>query len=413
MGTTREPATESTQGTLAGERRGRPTLVVVALSIGTFSFVTTELLPIGLLPLIGADLDRSLSATGQLVTAYAVIVVLVSLPLTLLTRRVPKRMLLGTLLAVFAIAVLASAVAPSFEFLLAARIVTAVSQALFWSVVTSTAVGRFPPERRARVIGALFIGSSLAPVVGLPIGTWIEQQAGWRAAFAALSVLAITTCTAVVTALPTIRPEDEPAAYGDAPNVRRYVVLLLVTALVITGMFTAYTYVTVHLVEVAGLPAGALSGVLLLSGVAGILGVIANGTVLHRRPQADLLIPLATMAAALWLLHLAGRHIPAAVVAFLMVSFAGSSFASGLGGRVLLVAPGSTDLASAGSSTAFNVGIAGGAWLGGLITAASGGVHATALAAALFAGAALALMLCEPWIAPQHVDQPPATQPTQ
>jgi predicted MFS family arabinose efflux permease len=307
-------------------------------------------------------------------------------------------MLLGGLLAVFAVATLSAALAPSFAFLLAARIVTAVTQALFWSVVASTAVGRFPPERRAQVIAALFTGSSLAPVVGLPIGTWIGQQAGWRVAFAGLSVLAVTTCAAVVTALPTIRPEDEPARTGESPDVRRYVLLLLVTTLAITGMFTAYTYITAHLVDVAGLPSSALSVVLLLSGLAGTLGVIVSGTVLPRRPWTVLLVPLATMAAALWLLQLAGRQIPAAVVAFSLLSFAGSSFASGLAARVLLVAPGNTDLASAGSSSAFNLGIGAGAWIGGLIAASPGGVPQTALAAAVLASAALALMLGEPLI---------------
>jgi predicted MFS family arabinose efflux permease len=378
---------------------GRPVLAVAALSIGTFSFVTTELLPIGLLPLIGADLDRSLSAVGLLVSAYAVVVLLVSVPLTILTRRVPKRLMLGTLLAVFAVAVLASALAPTFGFLVVARVVTALTQALFWSTVTSTAVGQFPPDKRGRVVAALFTGSSLAPVVGLPIGTWIGQQAGWRAAFFALTLLAIATCAVVVFALPTIRREDEPARSGDAPDVRRYVVLLLVTALTITGMFSAYTYVTAHLVEVAKLPSSAVSVVLLLSGLAGVLGVVISGTVLADRQQLLMLVPLATMATALWLLHLEGRWAPAAVAAFLLVSFACSGFAAGLAGRVLLVAPGSTDLASAGTSSAFNVGIGGGAWIGGLIADGPGGVHATALAAALFAGAAFILMLCEPWIA--------------
>jgi predicted MFS family arabinose efflux permease len=372
---------------------------VLALSVGTFSFVTIELLPIGLLPLIGADLDRSLSAAGLLVTAYAVVVVLMSLPLTLLTRRVPKRSLLGGLLAGFALAALGSAVAPNFGFLLGSRIVTALTQALFWSVVTSTAVGQFPVQRRGRIVGALTAGTSLAAVVGLPVGTWIGQQAGWRMAFVVMSVVAIATCAAVVSALPTVRPEDEPARTADAPNLRRYLVLLLVITLALTGMFTAYTYVSAHLVDVAGLPPSALSAALLVSGLAGVLGAIAGGTVLPTRSTTALVLPLATMTTALWLLYLAGRQVPVAVTAFALLSFGATSFAAGVGGRMLLVAPGSTDLASAGGSTAYNIGIGGGAGLGGLIVAKSDGVHDTALVAALFAGAALTLLLCEPLLA--------------
>jgi DHA1 family inner membrane transport protein len=395
---TAEPTTTEPTKTEPARESFRPALAVAALSIGTFSFVTTETLPIGLLPQIGADLNRSVSGTGQLVTAYAVVVVLVSIPLTLLTRRVPKRMLLGGLLAVFSLAALASAAAPGFEFLLAARIVTAVTQALFWSVVTSTAVGQFPPKHRARVVAALFTGSSLAPVVGLPLGTWIGQQAGWRMAFAALAVLAVGTCATVVAAIPTTRPEDEPARTGDAPSLRRYVVLLLVTALATTGMFTAYTYVTGHLVQVAGLEVDALSAVLLLSGIFGILGALASGTVLRGWERLSLLVPLATMTTAFWLLQLAGRAIPAAVLAFALLSAAASGFAAGLARRVLLVAPGSTDLASAGCSSAFNLGIGAGAWVGGLIVASPAGVHATALAAGILTGSAFLLMACEPLI---------------
>jgi len=383
---------------------GRPLLVVLALSVGTFSVVTTEMLPIGLLPLIAADLQRSLPGTGLLITVYAVVVLVMSLPLTLLTRRIPRRLLLGGALAVFAISTLASALAPSFGFLLVTRVVTAVSQALFWSIVVSTAVGRFPPDQRSRVVGALFTGSSLAPVVGLPLGTWIGQQAGWRAAFLVMSAIGIATCATVVTALPTIRPEDEPARAGQFPNVRRYVVLLVVTALAVTGTLSTYTYIAAHLVQVAGLPAGGLSAVLLLCGGLGILGAVASGTVLQRRPRLTLIVPLAIMTSALWLVQLAGTKLAIAVLAFSLLSFASSSFAADLAGRTLLVAPGSTDLANSGSSSAYNAGIAGGAWIGGLIVAGAG-VHATALAGGLFTGAALILMLSEPWIAPDRERQ--------
>ena len=379
---------------------GRPVLAVLALSIGTFSLVTTELLPVGLLPLIAADLHRSLSGTGMLVSAYAAVVLVASLPVTLLTRRVPRRILLGATLTVFSISALASALAPGFGALLAARVVTAVTQAMFWSIVVSTAVGRFPADKRARVVGALFTGTALAPVVGLPLGAWIGQHAGWRVAFAGMAAIGLAVGAAAVLALPTIRPEDEPAGTGEEPHLGRYVVLLAVTALAITGMFTAYTYVTAHLVDVAGLSPSALSPVLLICGVAGVLGTITSSAVGPRRPRLVLTLPLAVMTGALWLAQLAGNHVPTAVLAFSLLSFAGSGFAADLAGRMLLIAPGGTDLANAGTSSAYNLGIGGGAWLGGMLVAGPGGVHGTALAGGLFTGAALILMLSEPGIAP-------------
>ena len=132
------------------------------------------------------DLDL-LYAGNLLLDSSGLVVVAASLPLAHLTRRVPRRLLLSGLLAVFVLASWASAAAPSYGVLLAARVVTALSQALFWSIVVSTAAGLFPPRLRGRVIAVVFAGSSLAAVLGLPVGTWFGQQAGWRTAFLALS----------------------------------------------------------------------------------------------------------------------------------------------------------------------------------------------------------------------------------
>ena len=127
-----------------------------------------------------ADLDVSPSAVGLLVTYYGLVVVVASLPLTHVSRRVPRRLLLSGLLAVFVLATWMSAAASRHRVLLAARVVTALSQALFWSIVVPTAAGLFPPRVRGRVIAVVFAGSSLAAVLGLPVGTWLGQQAGWR-----------------------------------------------------------------------------------------------------------------------------------------------------------------------------------------------------------------------------------------
>src|SRR5215217_5168968 len=172
-----------------GDERGTAKAVgaLVAMAVATFVYVTTEILPIGLLLLISADLGVSPSAAGLLVTWYGLVVVVASLPLTQLTRRVPRRPLLSGLLAVFVLATWGSALASSYEVLLAARVVTALSQALFWSVVVPTAAGLFRPQVRGRVVAVVLGGVSLAAVLGLPIGTWLGQQFGWRTAFVALS----------------------------------------------------------------------------------------------------------------------------------------------------------------------------------------------------------------------------------
>lgn len=378
----------------SGTSRWRRTATLVALSTGTFSFVTTEAAPIGLLTLIADDLDRSLTSIGSLVSVYAAVVVLASVPLTRLTRRLPRRTLLGCLLAVFAVATLASAAAPTFELLLVARLVTALSQALFWSVVAPVATGMFPAHRHGVVISALFTGSSLAPVIGIPAGTWLGVHAGWRAMFLALAAVVTATCVVVIALMPATGA-DERAAGGEEADVRRYACLVVVTALGITGLFSAYTYITAQLLDVAGLPRDSLSVVLLFTGAAGVLGAVISGRLAQRRPLISLVVPLATMAVAMLVLFAGGQWLPAAIGAVALLALAGSWFAAALQSRVLRVAPLSTDMASAGTSTAYNAGIFAGSWLGGALVDGPG-LPATALAGCLLTAAAALVMLAEP-----------------
>ena len=197
-------------------------VALLALAVSTFVYVTTEILPIGLLLLIAADLRIEPSAVGLLVTWYGLVVVAASIPLTQLTRRVPRRPLLSGLLAVFVLATWVSAAASSYGVLLAARVVTALSQALFWSVVVPTAAGLFRPQVRGRVVAVVLGGSSLAAVAGLPMGTWLGQLAGWRTAFLALSGVGLGAMVARRTvpagrgrraaAMPPAAPTLTPAA---------------------------------------------------------------------------------------------------------------------------------------------------------------------------------------------------------
>jgi DHA1 family inner membrane transport protein len=369
--------------------------VLVALSMSAFIYVTTETLPIGLLLLIAADLDVTPSAVGLLVTCYGLVVVVTSIPLTQFTRTVPRRYLLSALLAVFVVFTVVSVATASYWVLLAARLVIALSQALFWSVVISTAAGLFPPRVRGRVLAVVFAGSSLAAVVGLPVGTWLGEAVGWRAAFLVLGAGAVLTMATIGALLPTTRPEDTHSARGTAPDARRYWLLVVVSALAVTGTFTAFTYVTPFLTEVSAFSAAAVGPLLLVRGIAGVLGVGAGGAHVDRDPWGATLTPLALQAAALLGLYAFG-HVP--IVAVGMVAVAGlafSAFATALSSRVLQVAPGNVDLAAAGTSTAFNVGITVGALVGSLLLSGAG-VRSTALVGGLLSLAAFAVALAEP-----------------
>lgn len=251
---------------LPARRRGA---AAVALAAAAFCCVTGENLPVGLLQVMSASLRTSLSATGLLVTIYALVVVATSVPLTHLTRRVPRRFLLSGALAVFVAGSLATAVAPDYGWLMAARVVMALSHALFWSVVAVVAAGLFPPAERGRAIAGVMSGGTFALLFGVPAGTWIGQHAGWRLSFAAVSFAAMATAAAVAVLIPTRRPSDNHAAAGTDPDALGYGLLVAVAVLAIAGTFTAYTYVSAFLTRVSGLPSADIPLVLLLAGLRG------------------------------------------------------------------------------------------------------------------------------------------------
>jgi DHA1 family inner membrane transport protein len=370
-------------------------IALLALATCTFVYVTSENLPIGLLLSIGAELRVSSSTVGLLVTAYGLTVVVSSIPLTQLTGRLPRRPLLSALLAVFVLSTAATALAPGYGALMTARVVAALSQALFWSVVTPTAAGLVAPELRGRALSVIFGGATLATVVGVPAGTWVGELAGWRAAFGALAGLGLVAAAGAFALLPRGRAGEEAVVrVGTSPDARRYWIMVITTAVAVTGAFVAYTYVTPFLTEVGKVPAGTLSGSLLARGLAGLAGVAAAGPLVDRWPTAAVVGPVALQAAALLALHTAGAQPAVAVALVALTGFALSALATALGSRVLALAPGRADLASAVTSTAFNVGITAGALAGGAVLEAAG-VRATALVGGLLSLLALAVGLSD------------------
>ncbi|KUL26705.1 MFS transporter [Actinoplanes awajinensis] len=245
---------------------------LVALAVSAFCYVATETLPIGLLSLISADLGVPAASVGLLVTGYAVTVSLVTFPLTWVTRRMPRRRLVSTLLALLVVATVASALAPSYGVLLGVRVVVALTQALFWAVVGPIVSAMFEVRVRGRVNAVVFAGASLGPMLGVPAGTWIGQQYGWRAAFGALAVLALLAYAMVVFLMPRIEVANTHAATGTTPDARRYAVVVVVTTLSVAGLYTAFTYTELFLTTVTGFAAGALGPLLLARGVADFAG---------------------------------------------------------------------------------------------------------------------------------------------
>ncbi|MDO8147484.1 MFS transporter [Isoptericola sp. b515] len=347
----------------------RATIILLAMASSTFLFVTVEQLPAGLLTLMAPDLDRTTSAIGLLVTVYALVVLVSSVPLAHLTRHVQRRWVLAACAGVAALATLWAALTPSYEQLLAARLVTALAQALFWVAVVPATAGLFPPGVRGKAMARLAVGNSLGPVLGVPAGTWLGEATSWRWSFAAVALFSALIMVVVIVLFPSVSPRAGGASEAPFPSMRRYVSVMVVTVLAVTGSFGVITFVTQFLIDVAGFTQSDLPGLLLLQGGAGVVGALIIGRVLDRWPVGALLVGLGVLVVALLGLWAFGTT-PAAAVAFLALF--GCSFSTVppvLAHRVLLVSPRGTNMGQAISSSLFNLGIAGGSGLGALLVA--------------------------------------------
>jgi DHA1 family inner membrane transport protein len=372
--------------------RWRAVGALIGLSGGTFLYTTAEALPIGLLLPMAMDLDASPSQVGMAVTAYGAVVMVASVPLTALVRRVPRRLLLSALLAGFVVSTASTVLANTLALVLAARMATAATHALFWAVVVPTAAGLFRPGLRGRVVAVVFAGGNVALALGVPAGTWLGERVNWRASFLALAGLGAVVLLVVTLLLPTTRPDEGHAAHGATPDVRRFWLLVVVAVLATGGAIAAYTYVALFVTEVSGLSAASVGAILLARGVASVVGMLAIGAVVDRSPWFALVATVALQSVALLGLYTFGQQPTVAIVLIALAGLAFAAFTVTLGSLVLQVAPGRSDLAAATVSAAVNVGITGGAFVGGLVLEGHG-VHSTVLTGALLAILALMMAL--------------------
>jgi len=349
------------------QTRWQRSAVLAALMLAAFTFNTAENLPIGLLELIAESLRVSVSAVGLLVTGYGVTVAVASVPLTHVMRGVARRHVLTTLLAALVVSSVVAALATSYWLLLAARLLTAPAQALFWAVMGPVAVGLFPPAVHGRVIGALSVAGSLALALGVPAGTWLGRREGWPVPIAVPAALGLMSLVTIAVLLPTSRPDEEQAAYGTRPDARRFGTVLAAGTLAATGAFAGFTYIVKFLGDVSGFSPSAVGVLLVVFGVACLAGVTITGAVLDRFPQAALSTAMATQAVGMLGLYAVGTRPVAAVVFLTLMGGALGPVFMTAQNAMLQCAPGRTDIAPAANSGSYNAGIATGAALGGLV----------------------------------------------
>jgi DHA1 family inner membrane transport protein len=368
---------------------------LAVLTLATFAAVTAETLPVGLLPMIAADLSTSESRVGLLVSAYAVVVAVASLPLTALLARWPRRWALTALLAAYAVGNAVFAGTDSYAVAVAARLLAGLAHAGFFSVAVGAAVSLVPPERAGRATAWVFGGTTLAFAAGVPAGTALGTAVGWRWAFAGIAAVLLLLGVLAATLLPASPP---PAAAAPAPVRqvlrRRPVVLVAVTtAVLMLGHYTVFTYIT-PIVTAAGVDPAHVSLVLLGYGTAGVLGLALAGALVDRFPRPALLVAVALTVATLGVMAAPGST-AVLVVAVVLWGVAFGSLPTLLQAAARRAAPDAGDAAPGLTNATFNVGIAGGGVLGAralLVTEPS----ALALVGAALAAVALLLVVATP-----------------
>ena len=348
----------------------RPALAV--LSASAFVYVTAETIPVGLLPQIAAGLSVSEADVGLLLTSYAVVAGLSTIPLTALTMRIPRHLLIAVTVAIFALSQLVAALAPTFLILVLARLICALAHGVFWSALGPVTARLAPPGQAGRATALVFLGNSLAIVLGVPLGTALGQWLGWRVAIAVLAaggVICVLALLAVLPRLPAL-PRDLATRTGAQLRAsvaiirhRSVLLLCLVTAVLVTGHFAAYTFIAPLVRRDGGLEGMGLSLLLLGYGAAGLVGNFIVGRLVDRRPGPVLTILIAVLVVAVAALAPVLGAAPT-IIAALVWGGAFTAIPVCLAAGVLRMAPTARDAASAVYVVAFQIGIGGGAFVG-------------------------------------------------
>ncbi|OZB98432.1 MFS transporter [Paenibacillus sp. XY044] len=374
----------------------RATFALLALAISAFAIGTTEFISAGLLPLIANDLHISVTLAGLTVTLYALGVTFGAPILTSLTSGVPRKILLIGIMLVFIVGNSLAAASTGIGLLLVARIISALSHGVFMSIGSTIAADLVAEDRRASAISIMFSGLTVATVTGVPLGTFIGQQLGWRAAFAAIVIVGVIALIANLILVPRNLRKGVRTPVRDQVKIvtnGRLLLAFLITALGYGGTFVVFTYLSPLLHDITGFKESTVALILLLYGIAIAIGNVIGGKAANRKPLSALLYMFLIQAVILLLLTFTAPFKVAGLITIFAMGLLAFMNVPGLQVYVVMLAerfaPKAVDVASSVNIAAFNAGIALGAYLGGIVTDHLGLIHTAWIGSLMVAAAVL------------------------
>ena len=369
---------------------------LLALAVSAFAIGTTEFISVGLLPLIADDLDIPVTTAGLTVSLYALGVTFGAPILTSLTSSMSRKTLLLWIMFIFIAGNTMAATASSIGILLAARVISAFSHGVFMSIGSTIAADIVPEDKRASAISIMFTGLTVATVTGVPFGTFIGQQFGWRFAFMVIIAVGIIAFITNGILVPSKLRKGTKTTMRDQLKLvtnSRLLLLFVITALGYGGTFVVFTYLSPLLQEVTGFKAGTVAVILLGYGIAIAIGNMIGGKLSNRNPIAALFYMFIVQAIVLFVLTFTAPYQATGLITILCMGLLAFMNVPGLQVYVVMLAerfvPSAVDVASAMNIAAFNAGIALGSYLGGVITDSIGLIHTAWIGGLMVVGAVI------------------------
>ncbi|AOY04501.1 MFS transporter [Bacillus subtilis] len=369
---------------------------LLALAVSAFAIGTTEFISVGLLPLIADDLHIPVTTAGLTVSLYALGVTFGAPILTSLTSSMSRKTLLLWIMFIFIAGNTMAATASSIGILLAARVISAFSHGVFMSIGSTIAADIVPEDKRASAISIMFTGLTVATVTGVPFGTFIGQQFGWRFAFMVIIAVGIIAFITNGILVPSKLRKGTKTTMRDQLKLvtnSRLLLLFVITALGYGGTFVVFTYLSPLLQEVTGFKAGTVAVILLGYGIAIAIGNMIGGKLSNRNPIAALFYMFIVQAIVLFVLTFTAPYQAAGLITILCMGLLAFMNVPGLQVYVVMLAerfvPSAVDVASAMNIAAFNAGIAIGSYLGGVITDSIGLIHTAWIGGLMVVGAVI------------------------